>query len=263
MKISMIQMDMKLGEPEYNFKHAKELIRRAAETEHPDIITLPETWNVGFFPHEHLEELSDNDGKRVREEIGGLAKELHVNIVAGSVSNNWDGKVYNTAYIFDRDGREVASYDKTHLFSPMGEDSYFKKGDGLCTFTLDGMSCGLVICYDIRFCELIRATALKGIDTLFVVAQWPDKRVRHWEILNTARAIENQMFVSCTNSCGRAGETKYAGHSAVIDPWGEPLVVGGEEEEILTAELDLGVLDGIRNSINVYRDRRPELYERF
>ena len=86
MRVSAIQMDMKLGEPEYNFAHAVELVRRAAATG-ADVVTLPETWNVGFFPSENLEALSDREGERVKATFGPLAKELGVNIVAGSVSN--------------------------------------------------------------------------------------------------------------------------------------------------------------------------------
>lgn len=91
MRVSAIQMDMKLGEPEYNFAHAVELVRRAAATG-ADVITLPETWNVGFFPSENLEALSDREGERVKATFGPLAKELGVNIVAGSVSNVRDGQ---------------------------------------------------------------------------------------------------------------------------------------------------------------------------
>lgn len=260
MKISMIQMDMRFGNPDYNFAHAKELIARGVKEEKPDIITLPETWNTGFFPRENLEDLCDNDGARVKEEIGSLAAEYGVNIVAGSVANVRDGEIYNTAYVFDRKGRCVAAYDKTHLFSPMEEDAYFKKGTELCTLELEGVGCGLVICYDIRFCELIRAVALRGIEILFVVAQWPGIRAFHWETLNRARAIENQIFVSCTNSCGIAGETKYGGRSAMIDPWGETIKKAGETEEIISAEIDLGCIQKIRDSIHVFHDRRPDLY---
>lgn len=103
MKVSLIQMDMKFASPDENFAHAEELIRQAAQS-HPDVITLPETWNVGFFPKENLAELSDKDGARVKESFSRLASELNVNIVAGSVSNVRDGKIYNTAFVFDRKG---------------------------------------------------------------------------------------------------------------------------------------------------------------
>lgn len=260
MKVTAIQMDMKFADPDYNFAHAHALIREAARRK-PDVITLPETWNVGFFPKENLKSLCDRDGERVKRTFSALAKELDVNIVAGSVANLKEEKVYNTAYIFDRSGACVASYDKTHLFTPMGEHEYFEFGGKTVTFELDGVHCGIIICYDVRFLELVRTLSLKGIRVLFVVAQWPSVRTKHWQYLNTTRAIENQMFVVSTNSCGKAEGTQYGGHSAIYDPWGETLAGAQDQEALITAELDLGVVENIRNSINVYRDRRPTLYE--
>lgn len=259
MKVTCIQMDMQFAKPEENFAHAEDLIRQAVK-DSPDVLVLPETWNTGFFPKEDLELLADRDGKTVKARIGALAKEFGVNIVAGSVANVKNGKVYNTAYVFDREGNCIASYDKTHLFTPMGEDSYFEKGDHLCRFTLDGKSCGLIICYDVRFPELTRSLTVPGLDVLFMVAQWPDVRTFHLRSLTTARAIENQMFLCCCNSCGKAGQTQYGGNSAIIDPWGETIALAGEGEELLSAECDFSILQNIRTSINVFADRRPELY---
>ena len=102
--------------------------------------------------------------------------------------------------------------------------------------------------------------ALEGMDVLFCVAQWPKVRMEHLNVLTRARAIENQMFLACCNSCGTAGKTKFGGGSAIIDPWGAILAQAGEGEEILTAACDLSVLQGIRESIHVFRDRRPDLY---
>ena len=95
---------------------------------------------------------------------------------------------------------------------------------------------------------------------MFVVSQWPNVRTFHLRSLTTARAIENQMFVCCCNSCGTAGQTVYGGNSAIINPWGETLALAGETEEILSAECDFSILQNIRSSINVFADRRPELY---
>lgn len=259
MKVTCIQMDMQFGKPEANFAHAEDLIRQAMK-DSPDVLVLPETWNTGFFPKEDLTLLADKDGKTVKEKIGAVAKEYGVNIVAGSVANLKNGKVYNTAYVFDRQGSCIASYDKTHLFTPMGEDDYFEKGDHLCRFTLDGVSCGLIICYDIRFPELTRSLTVPGLDMLFMVSQWPNIRTFHLRSLTTARAIENQMFLCCCNSCGKAGQTQYGGNSAIIDPWGETIALAGENEELLSAECDFSILQNIRTSINVFADRRPELY---
>lgn len=259
MQISCIQMDMLLAQPEKNFAHAEELIRQAASA-HPDVIVLPETWNTGFFPKENLHTLADQDGAEVKRRLGALARECDCNLVAGSVANVRNGKLYNTAMVFDRSGACVAEYDKTHLFTPMGEHHTFAFGDHLCRFRLDGVDCGILICYDIRFPELARTLALAGMDVLFVVAQWPVARIGHLRTLTQARAIENQMFAVCCNSCGRAEDTIYGGCSSIVDPWGQTLALAGEKEEIISASCDLDVIEGIRTSINVFADRRPELY---
>lgn len=260
MKVTCIQMDMVFAQSQKNFSRATRLIEQAMLGA-PDVLVLPETWNTGFFPKENLADLCDNDGAQVKAQIGALAKEYHVNIVAGSVANVREGKVYNTAYVFDREGKYIASYDKTHLFTPMGEDNYFTPGDHLCRFTLDGVQCGLIICYDVRFPELTRSLTVPGLDMLFVVSQWPKVRTFHLRSLTTARAIENQMFVICCNSCGTAGETVYGGNSAIIDPWGETVALAGEMEQLLSADCDLEILTNIRSTIPVFRDRRPELYD--
>jgi len=259
MKVACVQMAVALGEPEKNFARAGELIRAAAR-QGADTVLLPETWNVGFFPRQGLEALAAGAGDAVRSELGALAGELGVNLIAGSVADLRDGKVYNTALVFDRRGECVAAYDKTHLFTPMGEQESFTPGDHLCRFTLDGVNCGLITCYDIRFPELARTMALQGLELLFVPAEWPAVRRLHWQTLTRARAIENQMFLACCNGCGTAGDTVYGGCSAIYDPWGETLAAAEGEETILLADCDFSVVEGIRRSINVFADRRPELY---
>jgi predicted amidohydrolase len=93
-----------------------------------------------------------------------------------------------------------------------------------------------------------------------VPAEWPHPRLHHWRTLLTARAIENQMYVVACNRVGTSGTTSFFGHSMVIDPWGEILTEGDESEQILTAELNLTVVDKVRATIPVFADRRPELY---
>ena len=137
MRLSVIQMDMRLGESAYNFAHAEALLRRAA-AEGADTALLPETWNTGFFPADHLPERSDRGGEAVKALCAPLARELNMNIVAGSVSDRRGGRVYNTAYVFDRQGACLAAYDKTHLFTPMGEHEHYAAGDHLTTFRSTG-----------------------------------------------------------------------------------------------------------------------------
>ena len=261
MRVACIQMNMMFGLPEENFKKVEILINRAIEGG-ADTVVLPETWNTGFFPHEGLEELSDKDGKLTKAVLGGIALKKGVNIVGGSVANLKKDGVYNTCYVFNRRGECVAEYDKTHLFSPMQEDKYFRKGSHVSTFELDGLKCAVIICYDVRFPELTRTMTVKGVDILFMVSQWPLVRVPHLDALTKARAIENQMFVVCCNSAGKAGETVYGGNSSVHDPWGNVIShANGAKEEIIFADCDTSILKGIRESINVFADRRPELYD--
>ena len=259
MRVTCLQMDVQFTCVEENFLHAEKLIGDAMK-DAPDVIVLPEMWNTGFFPRERLGELADRDGQQVNSRIGSLAKKYRVNIVAGSVANARHGRVYNTAFVFDRDGKCIADYDKTHLFSPMGEDTCFQKGDRLCRFTLDGVNCGLIICYDLRFPELTRALALTGMEMLFVVSQWPDVRIPHLKALCAARAIENQVYVANCNGCGTAGQTRYGGHSAVYAPLGHVLAQAGSGEEVITAKCDLSAVAEIRRAIPVFTDRRSDLY---
>lgn len=258
-KISMIQMASVLGEPDKNYSLAEILLEQAL-SDKPDIIVLPETFNVGFFPKHNLRELADHNGEQTKLLFGKFAKEHAVNIVAGSVANNKNGQVYNTSYVFNRHGECVCKYDKIHGFSPTGEHEHFAGGKQVVNFTLDNIKCSIVICYDIRFPEIVRSAALKGVDLLFVPAQWPLTRKLHWVTLNTARAIENQMYVCAVNGCGYAGEIKYGGNSVLLSPWGEEIVHLGTETAIGTGEIDLSVIEDIRTSINVFKDRQPALY---
>jgi len=259
MKIACVQMETLPNRADENFSRAVALVCEASKNQ-PDVILLPETWNTGFAPDRLDPTQADDDGARTKSTFSALAAELGVNIVAGSVTNRKAGGVYNTAYVFDRAGRCVCSYDKTHLFTPMDEDKTYQKGNSLARFTLDGVSCALIICYDLRFPELIRMLALPGLDVLFVVSQWPETRISHLEVLSQARAIENQMFVALCNSCGTAYETKFGRHSAVIDPWGAVLAQADDRQSIVFAEADWKILRQIRSTIPVFRDRRPELY---
>ena len=257
--ISLIQMDIHIKDVDYNFRQMEKLMIKAMN-KHPDILVLPETWNTGFFTGSELSALSDPDGKRAKAFLSTFAKEYHVNIVGGSVAETRHNKVYNTAYIFNRQGDCIAHYSKMHGFTPAKEDTFFTGGQDISYFELDGMRCSMVICYDIRFPELVRMSALQGIDILFVASQWPTIRLRHWQILNAARAIENQMYVCAVNGCGTIGRIQCAGHSLVIDPWGQNILEMNEVEGIGQAHIDLTVVQDIRQKINVYQDRKPELY---
>ena len=255
MKVSLIQMDVAFADPQRNYDAAERLMTQAL-TKEPDVIVLPELWNTGFFPREGLYEMADDYASETRTLCAIISAEKAVNVLAGSVTERRRNKLFNACYAFDRSGSTVGRYDKTHLFSPMGENAAFTPGDHLGFFQFDGVKCGVVICYDIRFPELARAMALKGMDVLFVVAQWPVQRLEHLHTLARARAIENQCFVCVCNGCGQAPGTTFGGGSMIVDPLGSVIAEADGSEQIVTAELDLSVLDGIRTAIPVFQDRR-------
>lgn len=259
LKITCIQMDSKLACPEENYRHAEELICEAVK-EQPDVIVLPESFE-NFGPlREKLAEICNREGHIVKERIGSLAKKFKVNIVAGSVADLHGGKIFNTAFVFDRDGECVASYDKTHLVYP-SEAKWYAEGDSLCSFMLDGVKCGIIICNDFKFPEPIRKLTLEGIDILFAPSAWDTFGMFRLRPLRLARAIENQIFVVNCNSCCTTDKKTNAGESAIIDPRGNILALAGENEEILSAECDMYLVEkGRQNGQSIFLRRRPEVY---
>jgi predicted amidohydrolase len=142
----------------------------------------------------------------------------------------------------------------------MDEDKYLTAGDEGAIVGLPWGAAGLAVCYDLRFPELFRKYALEGANMVLLPAEWPAPRLAHWRTLLRARAIENQMFVIACNSVGVTEKVQFPGHSAIIDPWGNTIIEGAEDESLLTAEIDLEEVDKFRNKIPVFDDRRPDVY---
>ena len=259
MRIACIQMNVRAGRPERNASRMEQLVKRAVGRK-PDVILLPELWNTGFAPKKIDPGLADGGGAQTKALCGRLAKEHRVNLVAGSVLSQKGGALYNTAYVFDRAGDCVAEYDKTHLFSLSGEGEAYAAGDRLVTFPLDGVTCGILICYDLRFGELSRALALSGAKALFIPAEWRREAAEQMVALLRARAIEEQVFAALCNGCGEAFGTAFGGGSAIVDPLGKFLARAGRGEKIISATIDFAAQEKARRDLTVFIDRRPELY---
>ena len=261
LKFAVIQMDVKIGEVSHNIDVVQQKLSEAvSHPSQPDVIVLPEMWNTGYALTE-INELADMEGKQIVSLLSNFAKTHQVNLIGGSIAEKREAGVYNTIFAFNRNGELLADYSKLHLFRLMDEEKYLQAGDKLGQLTVDGVEAGMMICYDIRFPELTRSLALQGAKVLFVPAQWPHPRLHHWRTLLQARAIENQMYVIACNRMGVSGETAFFGHSMVIDPWGEVIVEAGEEETILYGEIDLEVVEKVRQTIPIFADRRPQFYE--
>jgi predicted amidohydrolase len=143
----------------------------------------------------------------------------------------------------------------------MGEDRWLRAGDRLCLAQTPWGAAGLAICYDLRVPELFRAYALQGAVLILLVAQWPAARQDHWRTLIRARAIENQLFVAAVNRTGTSKDEAFGGGSLVVDPWGAVVAEAGDQETLLSAEIDLERVAQVRRQMPVLQDRRPEVYE--
>lgn len=261
--ITLVQMDCTLGKPTENFKkaglHIVEARRRRS-----NLVILPELWSTGYAL-DSAEALAAPISGRARSatwfgRFASLAKANCTWLTGSLLEKQADGRYYNCMPIYSPHGALVAAYRKIHLFRLMDEDKYLAPGEDTTMIDLPWGRMGMAICYDLRFPELFRRYALGGAQLVIIPAEWPCARQEHWRTLLRARAIENQCFIAACNRVGVSKGTEFCGRSAIINPWGEVIVEGGNEEEILTATVDLGECTAARSHIPVFQDRRPELY---
>ncbi|MBD8067432.1 carbon-nitrogen family hydrolase [Bacillus sp. PS06] len=260
-KVALIQLDIAFGQPFKNIKSVEDkIVNLMIQEEKPDVIVLPELWTTGY-DLTRLDELADIDGKETIELMSHLAKKYDVNIIAGSIAKGSEQGVTNTMFVFDRSGSLSGEYSKLHLFQLMDEHHYLQPGQEKGLFEIDGVPSAGLICYDIRFPEWIRAHTTRGAEVIFVVAEWPLPRLNHWKALLISRAIENQCYVVACNRAGQDPNNTFAGHSLIIDPWGEILAEADREESILEGTLELEKVKYVRKQIPIFQDRRPTFYE--
>ena len=251
---ALLQTNIAFCDPEANFKRVRELFAQAmAKDPRPDVVVLPEDWSAGFSDEmfHHMEDFVEPENGPSVTVLRELARQYQVWVVGGSIATlHADGKMRNTTFLIDRRGEIVGDYSKMHLYSDMDEHVPFANGDKTEVYDTELGRLGMMICYDIRFCELARTYALKKADVLVVTSDFPNPRVNHWRTLLTARAIENQMFVVACNRVGPSPMGTYCGHSIIIDPWGD----------IITGSIDYTKTREVRDLIHMFRDRQPTLY---
>lgn len=195
-----------------------------------------------------------------------LAREHHIYLLAGTVPEiDEEGKIYNTAYVFDREGKQIAKHRKVHLFDiDIKGGQYFRESDTLsagnqCTvFDTEFGKMGICICFDIRFPELSMMMAQKGARTIFIPAAFNmTTGPAHWELLYRSRALDNQCYVVGT-SVARDPSFRYVawGHSLVVSPWGEVIRQMDEKEGYMINEIDLDYVERVREQLPVLNARR-------
>ena len=260
----MAQMAVVNSNPGENIRKAEGFVAEARRRS-SDMICFPEMWTTGFN-WANNKNIAAGQAKTI-ELVAGMAKRHSIWINGSMLAMNEKGKPANTSILFDPEGARAGIYRKAHLFTVIHEDDHMAAGDSLSIVDTPWGKIGLTVCYDIRFPELFRTYALKGVKIILSPMAFPSARIQHWKVLVRARAIENQLFMIGTNQVGsedlgKDGKITYAGDSVIIDPWGETVIGGSEtKEELLTATIDVDKADEIRDKMKVLRDRRPDLYE--
>ncbi|MCL2841167.1 MAG: hypothetical protein FWE05_10400 [Defluviitaleaceae bacterium] len=258
--IAVAQIDCVMLNPDKNIEKAIIFIETAVKKK-ASLVILPELFDVGY----NLKEINymKYDTEYTLEQLSNVAKKYEIYVVAGVLEEIADGTKYNTMYVFRNDGRIIAKYRKINLFGD--EKNVFSRGNEITTFNIDDFRFGLMNCYDIRFPEISRGLIDKNCSVFVVSSAFPLSRVLHWNILLSARAIENQVYVLASNRVGSECENTFAGNSCIIDPVGNVksldsmtqscLIDMIEMDLIVNARLRLTCLDDMKKlkSINFYR----------
>ncbi|MDO8686263.1 MAG: carbon-nitrogen hydrolase family protein [Clostridiales bacterium] len=203
--------------------------------------------------------------------ISEAARRLSITVVAGSIPENDNNRIYNTCFVFDSEGRIIAKHRKIHLFDiDMPEKITFKEsavlspGNTLGLFDTDFCKAGVMICYDMRFPELMRQYALAGAEVVFVPAAFNMVTgPAHWKLTIRARALDNQIYVAAV-SPSRDISTSYIayGHSMLAGPCGDTVATLKEDEGILFSEINMEKIKEIRNQLPLLKHRREDVYNK-
>ncbi|MDF9814483.1 carbon-nitrogen family hydrolase [Streptomyces sp. SPB162] len=256
MRASLLQIDVDLEETVADRRdRVAALVRAQAGA---DLVVLPELWPVGAFASDTFATEAEPLDGPTADAMSAAARDAGVWLHAGSiVERDPDGPLYNTSLVFDPDGELRHTYRKIHRFGfDRGEAALMAPGEEIVTVALPDTVLGLATCYDLRFPEQFRLLVDAGAQFLVIPAGWPAKRREHWRLLARARAVESQTYVLACGTAGTHAGVELAGHSMVVDPWGDVLAEAGTGEEVLTVDLDPALVTKTRHDFPVLRDRR-------
>ena len=295
-RVALLQFKV-TDEKEHNHSTARSFLRRAHEKD-ASLAVLPEIWNSPYATSEfakYAEVLPDidfqfsSDDKSLDESPSAkllfeAAIQYKMYIIGGSIpekSQEDATKVYNTCLIISPSGKLIGKHAKVHLFDidvPGGitfkESDTLSPGNSLTAFSAGSSfgNIGVGICYDIRFPEYALLLNQKYKCNLLVYPGAFNMTTgpAHWELLQRARAVDNQCFVAAASPArveeseveGDKGYKHYTawGHSTVISPWGEVVGTCGSEEDLVVVDLDMGEVKKMREGIPTANQKRDDLY---
>ena len=243
---------------EDNFNLLERTIQSQTERFTPDLVLLPEMFACPY-ENEAFPVYAAPDGGEVYERLSGIAKKNGFYLIGGSVPEcDSEGRIYNTSYVFDREGCLIAKHRKVHLFDidvPGGQ--YFREsdtlspGEGITVFDTEFCRMGVCICFDVRFAEMFLEMRRAGVSMVLIPAAFNmTTGPAHWETLFKARALDAQAYVlGCSPARDTsAGYTAY-GHTILTDPWGQVIKELDEKEGVLTAVIDPEYAMNVRQQI--------------
>ncbi|KAJ7098174.1 carbon-nitrogen hydrolase [Mycena belliarum] len=272
-KLALIQLGNVTASKSDNLAHARDMVlKAAASSRKPDLIVLPECFNSPYG-HAHFPvyaEKIEPESESIKM-LSTVAKETQTWLVGGRCSyRTRDGEnLYNTCTVYNPNGDLVAKHRKVHLFDidipgkiTFKESETLTGGTTTNFFDTEFARVGLGICYDIRFPELAMISARQGCHVLiypgaFNMTTGP----LHWELLQRARAVDNQLFVAmCSPARDLTAGYHAWGHSMVVDPMANVLVEAADVEDIVYADIDPALMESARAGIPVTEQRRFDVY---
>lgn len=267
MKIAQIQMPVSADKSE-SINYIRKTIKDAAD-KGADFVALPEMffcpYNVDNFPI-----YSEKEGGHMWQVCSDIAEKNKVYLSAGTMPElDENGKIYNTAYVFDTEGRQIAKHRKMHLFDIdvkggqcFKESETLTAGNEVTVFNTKFGVFGICICYDLRFPELARLMTLKGAKGIFVPAAFNmTTGPAHWELLFRSQAVSNQVYTIGT-APSRMADASYQswGHSIIADPWGRVIQQMDEKEGMVITDIDLEYISDVREQLPLLKQRRTDIY---
>ena len=267
-KIAAIQMSTVADKME-NVRTVKTYLEKIKD-ENPDFVILPEMFCCPYQT-ENFPIYAEKEGGPVWQQLSGYAKQYGIYLIGGSMpEKDAEGNVYNTSYIFDREGKQIGKHRKVHLFDidvkggqTFKESDTLTAGDSDTVFDTEFGKIGVMLCFDIRFPELSRMMVNDGAKVIFVPAAFNmTTGPAHWELSFRTRALDNQIYmVGCAPARDVSAGYISWGHSIVTDPWGRVTGMLDENEGILLVELDMDYEEQVREELPLLKSRRKDIYQ--
>jgi len=256
-KLSLVSLEQAWKDKRKNLELCTKYIQKASKDK-VELIIFPEMTLTSFsFDDSLLVEKMENSN--TVENFSNLARKYNIAIVFGVILKD-NERASNKAIFVDKNGDVKGVYTKIHPFSLSGEGSYLSAGKELSIVIFKGISIGITICYDLRFPEIYSKLATE-CDLIINIANWPSKRVDHWNTLLKARAIENQIFMAGVNRVGVDGKgLRYTESSNIFNANGKKLNFY-QFKNMKTYEIDKIWTENFIKEFNTTNDRRVKLYK--